>query len=168
VRETAGKEHVVPWLLVATAIAAELTGTLGLRQLADTMTWWNVLVVVLAYAASFTCLGLALRQLDVGVVYALWSGIGTAATSVAGAAIFGERLSWQAIAGLAVIVAGVCVLLTSGTVHHGRQPLAKVNGDSLSWAISADMPSRRTGECGEPAHHEKGDDARTDVQSGHR
>jgi small multidrug resistance pump len=155
------------WLLVAIAIACELTGTLGLRQLANSMAWWNILIVVLAYAASFTCLGLALRQLNVGVVYALWSGVGTAATSAAGAVIFGERLGWQAIGGMTLIVAGVCVLLTSGTVHHASQPLAKVNHYSLSWEVSADAPTRLTGEPGRLATHEEGDDARTDIHPGH-
>jgi small multidrug resistance pump len=108
----------VPWLFVAIAIAAELTGTLGLRQLGNSVSWWSVVIIVLAYVTSFASLGLALRNLNVGIVYALWSGIGTAAVSAAGALVFGERLGWQAIVGMSLIVVGVCVLLSSGTMHH--------------------------------------------------
>jgi small multidrug resistance pump len=61
---------------------------------------------------------LALRRLDLGVVYALWSGIGTAALGAVGAIAFAEHLGWRAIAGMAAIVIGVAVLATSGTVRH--------------------------------------------------
>jgi len=109
---------MLAWLFVGIAIGAELVGTLGLRRLAAGVTWWNVAVVVLAYVLSFGSLALALRSLNVGVVYALWSGIGTAAVAVAGAALFDEQLGWRAAAGMSLIVVGVCVLVGSGTVRH--------------------------------------------------
>jgi small multidrug resistance pump len=109
---------VLSWLYVAAAIAAELTGTITLRRLAAAPAWGPVMIVVLAYALSYTCLGLALRRLDLGVVYALWAGVGTAALAGVGAVAFGEHLGWRAIAGMTVIVIGVVVLVTSGTVRH--------------------------------------------------
>jgi small multidrug resistance pump len=53
------------------------------------------------------------------VVYAIWSAVGIAAISLAGWLLFDEKLSTQAILGLVVIVAGVSILVTSGTVRHG-------------------------------------------------
>ena len=106
------------WLLLGLAILTELAGTLGLRQVAASPVWWGFILVAAAYSASFACLWFALRSINVGVAYAIWSAVGTAAVAIAGAALFGERLGWQAISGMVVIVLGVFILISSGTVHH--------------------------------------------------
>jgi small multidrug resistance pump len=63
-------------------------------------------------------MGVALRQLNVGVVYAIWSAVGTAAVSILGVLLFGERLNWQAVVGMVLLVGGVLVLVGSGSVSH--------------------------------------------------
>jgi small multidrug resistance pump len=109
----------MPWLLLAVAIGAELVGTLGLRAVTDSLSWEAVALIALAYTASFTAMAASLRHLNVGVVYAVWSAVGIAAVSFAGLLLFGERLNWQAVVGLCVIVLGVAILVTSGSVSHG-------------------------------------------------
>ena len=106
------------WVFLAAAIVTELFGTLGLRAVSNALTWWAVALIAVAYTASFAAMALSLRHLNVGVVYATWSAIGIAAVSLAGVVLFGERLNWQAIAGIAIIVAGVGILVTSGSVEH--------------------------------------------------
>jgi len=108
----------MPWLFAAVAICSELGATLGLRHVATNRSWWAIVLVATAYLVCFSSLGVALKSLNVGVIYAIWSGIGTAAIAVAGAVLFGERLNWQAAGGMVLIVAGVCVLVLSGTVRH--------------------------------------------------
>jgi small multidrug resistance pump len=108
----------MPWIFLGLAIAAELVGTLGLRQVANSPVWWGFVLVAVAYSASFAFMWFALHSLNVGVVYAIWAGVGTAAVAVAGAVLFGEHLGWQAIAGMLVIVSGVVLLVSSGSVHH--------------------------------------------------
>jgi small multidrug resistance pump len=109
----------VAWLFLVAAIVAELFGTLGLRAVAQSPVWWAIMLIAVAYTVSFVCMGVALRQLNVGVVYAIWSAVGTAAVSIAGVLLFGERLNWQAIMGMALVVLGVAVLVSSGSVRHG-------------------------------------------------
>ena len=106
------------WLFLGLAIVAELGGTLFLRQAAQSPAWWGFVLIAGAYSASFAFMLVALRAINVGVVYAIWSAVGTAAVAAAGALFFGERLGWQAVAGMAIIVLGVVVLVTSGTVHQ--------------------------------------------------
>jgi small multidrug resistance pump len=106
------------WAFLMAAIVTELFGTLGLRAIANAPTWWGVALIVVAYSASFLCMAIALRQLNVGVVYAIWSAVGIAAVSVAGVLFFHEHLSVQAIIGMAVIVLGVAILIGSGSVRH--------------------------------------------------
>lgn len=107
------------WLFLVGAICAELFGTLGLRAVAQSPVWWAIVLIAVAYTVSFVCMGFALRQLNVGVVYAIWSAVGTAAVSIVGVLVFGEKLNWQAVAGLLIVVTGVAVLVTSGSVRHG-------------------------------------------------
>jgi small multidrug resistance pump len=105
-------------MFLGLAIVAELFGTLGLRAVANSPTWWSIALIAASYTASFLCMALALRHLNVGVVYAIWSAVGTAAVSIAGVLLFGERVTWQAIAGMLLIVIGVVVLVSSGSVRH--------------------------------------------------
>jgi small multidrug resistance pump len=107
------------WLLVAVAIVAEITATLALRGTADGVRPGYIAVVVVGYAISFTLLTYALKTLNVGAVYAIWAGVGTAGVAVAAALLYGERLNLVAVAGMALIVLGVIVLTLSGSTSHG-------------------------------------------------
>jgi small multidrug resistance pump len=102
------------WFFLTIAIVAELIGTLGLRAASDRPTWWVIALVLVSYLVSFTAMAVSLRHLRVGVVYAIWSAIGIAAISIAGWLLFGDRLRWPALIGLALIAIGVAVLVAFG------------------------------------------------------
>jgi small multidrug resistance pump len=102
------------WILLAAAIASEVCGTLGLRAIADAPRPWAIALITISYAASFFFMALALKELKVGVVYAIWSAVGTAAVSAAGLVFFGERLTWHGVAGMVLIVGGVVLLVGAG------------------------------------------------------
>jgi small multidrug resistance pump len=106
------------WAFLAAAIAFEITGTLGLRAVAQGPQLWAIALIAGSYAVSLAAMTLALRQLNVGVVYAIWSAVGTAAVALAGAVLFGDRLTWAAAAGMVLIVLGVVVLVGSGATRH--------------------------------------------------
>jgi small multidrug resistance pump len=108
---------VVVYLLLAVAIAAEVTATVSLK-LADGFSRLGPSALVVAgYLIAFVCLGAALKRgLPVGVAYAIWSAIGVAVVAGIGALFLGERLTPAMVAGLALIVGGV-VLLQLGSAH---------------------------------------------------
>ena len=144
----------MPWLFLALAIVAEVTGTLELRALAGgTGRWWPIVLVVIAYAVSFAFMALALRALSVGTVYAIWSGVGTAAVAVAGWLLFAERVTWIGVCGMAIIVIGVAVLVASGSARHsdasGTRPLrraraaAAVRGGARRWPAARRLARSR-------------------------
>lgn len=66
--------------------------------------------VAIGYGVSLYFLSVALKQMPLGVVYALWSGLGTIGAIVAGAFIWNEQLDLWAAVGFALIVTGVVVL----------------------------------------------------------
>lgn len=96
------------WLMCAVALEVVATSALkaseGFTRLAPT------LVVVVGYVASFYCLSQALRTIPMGVAYAIWSGVGIVAISLVGWRLHGQVLDHAALAGIALIVAGVLVI----------------------------------------------------------
>lgn len=75
--------------------------------------------MAVCYGLAFYLLSIALRQMPVGIAYAIWSGLGVVLISVIGAVVFRQRLDLPAMVGLAMIVGGVMVInLFSNTVGH--------------------------------------------------
>lgn len=102
---------MIGWVLLGGAILSEVCGTLSLKAADGLRRPGFVILVVVGYGISFALLGLALKSINVGPAYAIWSGVGTASVVVAGALLFGERVSWVTAGGVALIVAGVLVLM---------------------------------------------------------
>ena len=107
-----------PWPVLIAAIVTEVIGTSLLRPSQQFTKLWPTLGVFVFYGLSFWFLASAVRMLPVGVVYAIWSGLGVALIALIGWAM-GQRLDGAAIAGLVLIVAGVAVIqLFSDTTPH--------------------------------------------------
>lgn len=68
----------------------------------------------MAAGATFF-LSRALITLDVGVGYAIWTGLGSIGIVLLGALIFKERLHWRKLVGVAVVVVGIVGLRLTGT-----------------------------------------------------
>ncbi len=100
--------HPAVWL--ALAIGSEVVATVSLK-LSDGFTRpVPAAVVVAGYALSFYALSITLRTIPLGVVYAIWSGVGTAAVVVIGLFLFRESLDLVKVVGIGLIIAGVVVL----------------------------------------------------------
>jgi small multidrug resistance pump len=96
--------------LLLVAIACETIAT-GLLKLSDGMSrLWPSVGMLVGYVASLFLLSVVLKALPVGPVYAIWSGLGTAATALVGYWVFSDRLSTGAWLGLAFVIAGVVLL----------------------------------------------------------
>jgi small multidrug resistance pump len=70
--------------------------------------WWSRLRI------SFYALSVLLRTIPLGVVYAVWSGIGTAAIVVIGWVLFREVLDAVKLARIGLIIIGVVMLNGGG------------------------------------------------------
>ncbi len=110
---------MITWAALLGAIALEVAGTSLLQASQQFTRAWPTAGVAVCYGLAFYLLSIALRQMPVGIAYAIWSGLGVVLISVVGAAVFRQRLDLPAIAGLAMIVGGVVVInLFSKTVGH--------------------------------------------------
>lgn len=99
-----------PWLTLAVAIVTEVLATSSLKASDGFTRLWPSLGAALGYMLSLYCLSLTQRVIPVGVVYAVWSGVGIVLISLMGWAVFDQVLSLQAWLGIALIVAGVLLL----------------------------------------------------------
>jgi small multidrug resistance pump len=106
------------WLFLMAAIGAEVVGTLQLRELADGFQSVPAVIVVVSYVASFLLMIPALKTINVGVSYAIWSAVGTAAVAGLGVVFFHERINLAGVIGIVIIVLGVAVLTASGSTTH--------------------------------------------------
>lgn len=105
------------YLYLGIAIVAEVAATSALKAADGFSRLVPSVVVVIGYALAFYFLSLTLRSMAVGVVYAVWSGVGIALICIIGALLYQQRLDVAALIGIALIVAGVLVLnLFSKTV----------------------------------------------------
>ena len=107
------------YFILLVAVVFETIGTSALEASQQMTRLVPAVVVVAAYALSFYFLALTLKFMPVGVVYALWSGLGIVLIALAGWLVFGQKLDFAAIAGLGMILGGVLVIhLFSSTATH--------------------------------------------------
>ena len=103
-----------PYALLGFAIFAEVIGTAALKVSDGMSKLGPVTLVVVGYGLSFWLLSLTLVTMPVGLVYAIWSGVGVAAIALIGQYFFGEVLTLGSVLGMAMIIAGIVVLQMSG------------------------------------------------------
>jgi small multidrug resistance pump len=108
-----------PWILLSIAIITEVIATTSLKLSDGFSRLWPSIVVVIGYGVSFYALALTMRSLPVGVIYAIWSGLGITLVALVGWFAFKQHLSANALLGIALIIAGVIVMnLPSGAANH--------------------------------------------------
>lgn len=106
-------------LYLLIAIVAEVLGTSALKASEGFTKLYPSLLVVGSYSVAFYCMSLSLKTMPVGIVYAVWAGMGIVLIALIGWLVFGQKLDLPAILGLTLIVAGVIILntLSKTSVH---------------------------------------------------
>jgi len=92
------------------AVLAETLGTTALQMSQQFTRPIPSVVVVIAYAVAFYLLSLTLTEMPVGLVYAIWSGLGIVFIAGIGVVVFSQRLDLAAILGIVMILAGILVI----------------------------------------------------------
>ncbi|OOF39919.1 MULTISPECIES: DMT family transporter [Rodentibacter] len=107
-----------PWILLAISICLEIAAT-NLLKLSDGFTKLFPTVGSLTlYAISFYFVSIIFRSLPVGLVYAIWSGVGIVLTAVVAYFAFGQKIDTAGIIGIGLIIAGVLVINLFSSASH--------------------------------------------------
>jgi small multidrug resistance pump len=105
------------WSYLACAIILETAGTTSMKlSLGFTKLVPSILIFVF-YAASFAALTLALKEIQLSLAYAIWSGIGTVLIVTIGILYFQEPMTALKIISIGLIIAGVVGLNLSVANH---------------------------------------------------
>jgi quaternary ammonium compound-resistance protein SugE len=103
----------MPWIYLLIAAVFEVVFALATNATEGFTQLGPSLLTAAAAAGGIFFLSLALKTLDVGVGYTVWTGIGSVGTVVLGTLIFDEEINlWKALA-FVLIIGGVLGLKLS-------------------------------------------------------
>ena len=107
------------WLAIAIAIVAEVTATTALKASNEFTRLWPSLIVMAGYGVAFYFMTISMRVLPVGIMYAIWSGLGIVLVSIIGWFVYKQTLDVPAMIGMGLIILGVVVInVFSKSVGH--------------------------------------------------
>ncbi|GAB3414137.1 quaternary ammonium compound efflux SMR transporter SugE [Massilia agilis] len=95
------------WFYLLIAGLLEVAWAVGLKYSSGFTRLWPSVFTLVAMAGSVGMLGIALRQLPLGTAYAVWTGIGTIGTAIAGMVLLGEPAGALRLGSIALIAAGI-------------------------------------------------------------
>lgn len=105
------------WLYLFLAIIFEIIGT-TLMKLSNGFT---IIIPtagsLLSYLVCFTFLSFALKTIDVGIAYAIWSAVGLSVIAAIGIIFFHEDVNPIKIISLSLIIVGIIGLNLSTKLH---------------------------------------------------
>ncbi|MGF1624745.1 MAG: DMT family transporter [Alphaproteobacteria bacterium] len=102
------------WILLGIAIALEVAGTTSMKLSDGFSRLTPTVLVFVLYAGAFSLLIVTLKRLELGITYAIWSGVGTAATAAIGIFFFAESTGPLKLVFIGVIIFGVVGLYLVG------------------------------------------------------
>ena len=101
------------WLHLTIAIIFEMIGTTSMKLSQGFTRLVPSITMFASFGIAFFFNTLALRKLDLSITYAIWSGVGTAATAVIGFYFFKEPFSTLKFVSICLIILGVVGLRLS-------------------------------------------------------
>lgn len=107
------------WVYLTAAVVLETVGTTALQASQQFTRILPSAITLTSYGLSFYMLSYVLRFLPVGIVYAMWSGLGICLISAIGWWYLGQKLDLPAVMGLGLIIAGIAVinLFSKASLH---------------------------------------------------
>lgn len=95
------------WFIVLLAGLLEVVWAVGMKYSEGFSKPLPTVVTIVGLIVSFILLLIATKDLPIGTVYAVWTGIGAIGTAIAGIVLFGESAGLLRIVCLLLIVAGI-------------------------------------------------------------
>ncbi|MDN5088465.1 quaternary ammonium compound efflux SMR transporter SugE [Aliarcobacter butzleri] len=95
------------WGILVLAGIFEIFWAIGLKYTDGFTKLIPSLFTIIAMLVSFWLLSLSLKTLPLGTAYAVWVGIGTIGTVIAGIMLFGDSINIIRIVSIAFIILGI-------------------------------------------------------------
>ena len=95
------------WLLLLGAIVLEVAGTTAMKLSTGFTRLMPSVLMVVCYAAAFTCLTYTLKHIEVSTAYAVWAGVGTVLIAAIGFVYFTEPVTLGKLFYIELMLVGV-------------------------------------------------------------
>ena len=95
------------WIFLAFAIICEVCATSSLKHAATSDSKVFIAVFAVMMGASFALVFQAIKVIELGTAYAVWSGLGLTITALIGFVVFKEQVSVAKVLCLCLIIIGV-------------------------------------------------------------
>lgn len=102
------------WFLIVVAGLFETGFAVLLKQSHSLTRLWPTMGFAVCALISFGLLTIALRHLEVGPAYAVWTGLGATGTAVVGMLALGEAVSTLKLVSIGLVIAGAIGLNLAG------------------------------------------------------
>jgi small multidrug resistance pump len=107
------------YVYLTIAVLGEVIATSALKASEQFTRLWPSLLVVAGYGVAFFFLSLVLQSMQVGIAYAIWSGLGIVLVTIISAVLYGQIPDVPAIIGMVLITVGIVVMnVFSSSVSH--------------------------------------------------
>lgn len=111
--------NIPPAVLLVLAIISEVVATSALKATEGFTRIGPTVLMLGGYITAFYLLSLVLKEIPVGIAYAVWSGVGIVLITLVAYVVYRQNLDLPAIAGIILILGGVLVInLFSKSVVH--------------------------------------------------
>ena len=107
------------WIYLFIAILSEVIGTMSLQHSVAFTKLLPSIIVIIGYTISFYTLALSLHYINVGVAYAIWSGIGLLLIVILDYILNKQSYDIASMIGILFIILGIAIMnLYSDTLTH--------------------------------------------------
>ncbi len=94
------------WLFLVIASFGEILGVMSINIYNERKSFFWLFIMILTFGFGFYFLSLAMREIQLGTAYAIWTGLGAAGAVLMGILFFKEPASWRRMLFLSFIIAG--------------------------------------------------------------
>ena len=98
------------WIYLLIAGALEITWAVAMKMSNGFTVLISSIITGVGYISSAVFLAIALKQLQLGTAYAMWTGMGIVGTTLFGVFLFHEELSVPQVICVILIVVGIAGL----------------------------------------------------------
>jgi small multidrug resistance pump len=103
------------WIYLMLAIFLEIAGTTCMKLSAGLTNLWPSIFIFVFYGLCFIVFPQALKRIEVGVAYGVWSGLGAVIVTLIGVLYLHESLNLIKSLGIVIVILGVIGLKLSST-----------------------------------------------------
>lgn len=108
---------MIGWVFLLLAIGFEVAAATSMKMSDGFSRVWPSILMVVFYGLCFVAMVKSLEYIQLGAMYAIWAGLGTAAIALIGVMYFGDSMPWAKVLGMGLIIIGVVMVNLSG-VHN--------------------------------------------------